>query len=162
MHDDHEALYLNCENYGPWIIDSGHLKGPIWTYSEHVLKEIAQIGILPTFQSLLCNILHNNVNIEMCLKLKKIFFYMDMQWNCNTSEKIIYSIPIYIWEIVNAWWWCPFSLLPKMLRLIHGVPGWGVQAIGYRQYGKCESKCIQSTNASTSRRYKLNAWVCCL
>lgn len=51
----------------------------------------------------------------------------------------------------------PFNLLPKMLRLIHGVPGSGDQAIGYRQYGKSESKCIQSTKSSTSGRYKLNA-----
>lgn len=41
-------------------------------------------------------------------------------------------------------------------RLIHGVPGSEVQAIGYRQYGKSESKCIQSTKSSTSGRYKLN------
>lgn len=69
MHDDHEALYFNCEIYGPWISDSGHRKGPIWKYSENVLKEMAQIGILPVSQSLLCNILQNSVNIEMCLKL---------------------------------------------------------------------------------------------
>lgn len=29
MHGAHEALYLICEIYGPWISDSGHRKGLI-------------------------------------------------------------------------------------------------------------------------------------
>lgn len=40
MHDYnvHEALYLNFENQGPWVLGSGPKVRPRWLYGENVFK----------------------------------------------------------------------------------------------------------------------------
>lgn len=62
---------------------------------------------LPASQSLLCNILHNSVNIEMCLKLKKnLLLHFHIYLIKKQMHGMVHDVHVDFsqnWEIHGPW-----------------------------------------------------------